>query len=791
VTTTAPSGAVAAMIRAPSAVDLRLAVPAAAAWLAIVVLLPAPATAVPLVVAAWVVALGSLLWAIRSTRRGLVPLAVAAACVALVVTSAAARDPDRHPAELAAAGEAGRPVTVEATVTSNPLAGRFEAEVTALRAEAGAPTLSLHRVPVLVFDGEPTETLGIGAVVSVTGTVVATDPGDSTAYLFFATGSATVETAPPWQLSWADDLRTTFVHRAAEFGGDGAQLLPGLAIGDTSAVDESLDTAMKDSSLSHLTAVSGANCAIIVGLIMLAGGAVGLGRTWRIGASLVVLVAFVVLVTPEPSVLRAALMAALVLLALASGRPASGIPVLALAVLALLTHDPWLGRSYGFALSVLATGGLLLLAGPLSRLFARAMPLWLGAAVAVPVAAQLACQPVLILLDPSIPLFGVVANILAAPAAPLATVVGLAACVLAPVFPAGAAVFGQLAWFPAAWIGAVARFFADLPFTRIVWPGGVPGALALAAVTVLALVALLGSLGARGRRRVLFVAAAILAVIVGISGGTHIASVVGRPSAWQIAACPIGQGDAMVVRSAERVAVIDTGPDPALLTACLSTLGIDRFDLLILSHFDLDHVGGTDAILGRAAHAIVGPPANTDDERLVTALTESGTTVTEVSRGHTGVLGDLRWSVLWPPERLGDIEPGNDASVVVRFDPVGACVGGCLGSLFLGDLGEEAQERMARLNRPLTRVDVVKVSHHGSADQSPALYTAVRGTVALVGVGADNGYGHPADPTLDLLAAARTEVARTDEDGLVLVAMGDGPGEIRLWRQHGDVGGGD
>jgi competence protein ComEC len=784
-------GPAAAVVRAQSTIDLRLALPAAAAWVAIVLLLPVPEFRVPVAGAGWFVALGSLAVSFRTGRRGLVPVAVAAACVSLVVGSAAAREPARHPAPLVVASESGRPLTARAVVTSAALDGRFEAELIAVAGADGDPATSIVHVPVLVFDGVPDEPMGIGAIVTVTGTVVATDPGDSTAYLVFATTPTEVQAPAPWQLSWADELRSTFAERVAGLGGDGARLLPGLAIGDTSAVDESLDQAMKASSLSHLTAVSGANCAIIVGLIMLAGGTIGLGRTWRIAASLAVLVAFVILVTPEPSVLRAALMAALVLVALASGRPAAGIPVLALAVIALLTHDPWLGRSYGFALSVLATGGLLVLAAPLTRLFARLLPLWLGAAVAVPVAAQLACQPVLLLLDPSIPLFGIVANILAAPAAPLATVVGLAACVIAPVVPAVAAALAQVAWFPAAWIGAVARFFADVPGARIPWPGGVPGALALAALTILVLVATLAAVGAAWRRRMLVAAAAILAVIVGIGGGSLIASVVGRPADWQIAACPIGQGDAMLVRSAGRVALIDTGPEPVLLADCLTTLRIDRLDLLILSHFDLDHVGGTDAVLGRADRAIIGPTANREDERLVAALAEAGTEVLEVSRGNSGVLGDLRWSVLWPPGRLGDIEPGNDASVVVRFDPVGACTGGCLGSLFLGDLGEEAQERMARLNRPLARADVVKVSHHGSADQSAPLYTAVNARIALVGVGADNGYGHPAEPTLDLLAATHAAVARTDEDGLVLVAPGQSPGQLRLWRQHGDVGGGD
>ena len=126
--------------------------------------------------------------------------------------------------------------------------------------------------------------------------------------------------------------------------------------------------------------------------------------------------------------------------------------MLALATIVLLAFDPWLARSYGFVLSVLATAGLLLLAGPLARVLERWLPRWLAIVIAVPFAAQLACQPVIILLSATLPTYGVVANVLAAPAAPIATVVGLAACVLLVLIPPLGALLCQLAWLPSAWI---------------------------------------------------------------------------------------------------------------------------------------------------------------------------------------------------------------------------------------------------------------------------------------------------------------------------------------------------
>ena len=148
------------------------------------------------------------------------------------------------------------------------------------------------------------------------------------------------------------------------------------------------------------------------------------------------------------------------------------------------------------------------------------------------------------------------------------------------------------------------------------------------------------------------------------------------------------------------------------------------------------------------------------------------------------MLGELRWQVLWPPVRLAGIEPGNPASVTVEFDPVGECRGGCLSSIFLGDLGRDAQSRVLAANPQLDRVDVVKVSHHGSSDQSPPFYERLSATVGMIGVGIDNGYGHPTDELLAILARTGTVAVRTDLDGLILLVPGASPQTVTVWTER-------
>ncbi|MCU1481611.1 MAG: competence protein ComEC [Subtercola sp.] len=713
--------------------------------------------------------------------------------------------------------------TATGTVTATAVSGAATSTDTGAASATGAGT---HASGNDV--SQRAEPLQIGSQVRLTGTLKATDPGESVVYLLFASGTPQIIEPAPWYLGWANRLRAHFSESLVGLPGDGAELAPGLAIGDVSLVSDDLNAAMISSGLSHLTAVSGANCAVVVAAIMLCGGAIGLSRRWRIVVSIAVMTAFVVLVTPTPSVLRAAIMAAIVLITLGSGRAPRGLPALAFATMVMLVADPWLSRSYGLALSVLATGGLLLLTRPLQRGLARWMPARLALVVAVPLAAQLACQPVLVLLTPSISTYSVPANLLAEPAAPVATVIGLVSCLAGAVAPPLAPIGAWLTWAPASWIAGVATFFATAPAASIPWPGGAFGVSLVVVLTVAALLAVflressasrarrLRRLQAsrvqrrRGRARAVadrlrrwlrlrllirgrhhhlrrlharsrdlssermrlgpvqwirLASGGVVALTITIYAGAGLGAVLGGapawPADWHIAACDIGQGDAVVLRDpvTGKIALIDVGPDPALLTTCLHRLAITTIDLLILTHYDLDHVGGLSAVLGHVSTAMLGPPEDGKDAAMATSLATRGAHVQHPTRGDSGALGTVAWHILWP--EAGTELRGNDACVTVEFT-------GPITSLFLGDLGEDSQGMVMAANA-LHHVDVVKVAHHGSADQSEALYQAISATVGIISVGMNNRYGHPTGRLLGILARAQTIAYRTDLLGMIVL----------------------
>ncbi|MFF8974026.1 ComEC/Rec2 family competence protein [Streptomyces sp. NPDC014995] len=576
---------------------------------------------------------------------------------------------------------------------------------------------------------------------------------------------------------------------------DARALLPGLVVGDTSRITPELDEAFKETDLAHTLAVSGSNLTIMLALLL---GPPGLaqqverrGLAPRLGIPLrgtallggVLTLGFVVVCRPDPSVLRAAACGAVVLLALATGRRRSLIPALATAVLLLVLYDPWLARSYGFLLSVLATGALLTLAPRWSAaLRRRRVPPRLAEALAAAGAAQALCAPVVAVLSARVSLVAVPCNLLVEFAVAPATVLGFAALATAPVAMPVAEALAWCASWPAGWIADVARTGAALPGAGMDWPGSWGGALLLALATAGAVLF--------GRRLLrhpgLCAACGVLLLLVVVQPPPLTRVITGwPPPGWRLAVCDVGQGDATVLAAGEGTGVVvDAGPDPRLVDRCLRALGITRVPLVVLTHFHADHVAGLPGVLrGRAVGAIetTGFMEPVDQVEFVRKEAQARQVpLVRAVAGERRRLGGLDWEVLWPPpspppHSSGQVLPvrpvpepqgPNDASVTLLVRSGG------LRMLLLGDLEPPAQEALARSPAAalLRRVDVLKVAHHGSAYQDPDLMRAVAPRLALISCGEDNPYGHPAPSTVAALRATGAMVLRTDLDGALAVA---------------------
>jgi competence protein ComEC len=805
--------------------DLRLVPPALAAWAtAALVLGASPKWALGIVIGC--LAAVALLPSARRHRAASWPRASAAAlllCVAAAAASAGLHGADLRRGPVPGLARDYATVTAEVELTSDPRLTRpkvrgdhvaptavlIDADVRRVK-EAGGAVVTV-RTPVLMIvdvdsslprrvEGGPLRSPWLGLLPSTRLRVSARlapamTGGDRVAAVLRVRGrggpDVVGEPSGPQRL--AGRLRAGLREATDGLPADARALLPGLVVGDTSRITPELEEAFKETDLTHTLAVSGANFTILLALLL---GPPGLaqhverrGFAPRLGISLrgtavlggALSLGFVVVCRPDPSVVRAAACGAVALLALATGRRRSMIPALATAVLLLVLHDPWLARSYGFLLSVVATGALLTLAPRWSAgLRRRGVPARLAEALGAAAAAQALCAPVVAVLSARVSLVAVPCNLLAEFAIAPATVLGFAALATAPVAMPMAKALAWCAHWPAGWIARIARTGAALPGGGIDWPGSWAGAALLLAVTLV--VVLVG-------RRLLGhpwwcgVCGLLLALAV-VQPPSLTRVVTGwPPPGWRLVMCDVGQGDAMVLAAGEGAGVVvDAGPDPRLVDHCLRSLGITRIPLVVLTHFHADHVAGLPGVLrARAVGAIetTGFEEPADQAAFVRRLaTARRIPVTRAAAGEQRRTGELSWQVVWPPP---EPEPGvfaahpvpegpNDASVAMLVRAAG------LRLLLLGDLEPPAQRALARSPAAgaLEGVDVLKVAHHGSAYQDPGLLRRAAPRLALISCGEDNSYGHPAPGTVAALRAGGAAVLRTDRDGALAVVGGGG-----------------
>ncbi|WP_432191017.1 ComEC/Rec2 family competence protein [Streptomyces sp. bgisy027] len=810
--------------------DLRLVPPALAAWATAALTLDAPPEWVAGAAVVCLVAAGVLLLVVRRGGSGGQTLRVPARrsrprtsaaalllCVAAAAVSAALHGADLRRGPVPGLAREYATVTAEVEITSDPrltrprVKGNHMAPTAVLvdadvrRVDKPDGTVVETRAPVLVIVdtgwGQPASTTRPSATrpspwlsllpstrLRITARLApALAGGDRIAAVLRVRESAGTEVVgePSAVQRLAGRLRGGLREATDGLPADARALLPGLVVGDTSRITPELDEAFKETDLAHTLAVSGSNLTIILALLIgppsLAQQVERRGLAPRLGISLrttalfggALTLAFVVVCRPDPSVLRAAACGAVVLLALATGRRRSLIPALATAVLLLVLYDPWLARSYGFLLSVLATGALLTLAPRWSAaLRRRRVPPRLAEALAAAAAAQALCAPVVAVLSARVSLVAVPCNLLAEFAIAPATVLGFAALATAPLAMPVAKALAWCASWPTGWLANVARTGAALPGAGVDWPGSWTGAALLALVTVAVVLA-----GRRLLRHPWWCGVCGALLLLAVVQPPPLTRVVTGwpPPGWTFAMCDVGQGDATVFAAgAGTGVVVDAGPDPTLIDRCLRTLGITRIPLVVLTHFHADHVAGLPGVLrGRAVGAIetTGHEEPVDQAEFVRGQAAARRIpVTRAAAGEERRTGALSWRVLWPPPHPAltpDAPDGpNDSSVTLLVRSAG------LRFLLLGDLEPPAQR--ALLSSPagplLGGVDVLKVAHHGSAYQDPELIRRAAPRLALISAGADNPYGHPAPATVAALRAQGAVVLRTDEDGALAVA---------------------
>ena len=507
-------------------------------------------------------------------------------------------------------------------------------------------------------------------------------------------------------------------------------LLAGFLVGDTSKLPEDDKAALRASGLSHFVAVSGSNVAGFLLLFWIVLGPLGIGPRRRGVLGLIGLFVFAVATRWEPSVVRASLMAAVVLGARTLGFAVDSWVALGAGVGLATLASPSLITDLGFQLSVAATAGIMSGAASLPL----SIPRWLRMPLGVCLAAQIAVAPILLASFGEIPLFSPLTNLIAAPLVAAATLLAAVGIVVSidPLVDLAAMCSGAVLS-----IGRNASFLPQL-----------------STLAACVLACAVGLFWKRPRVRPALVLGASTALVFYLVGGWGIAG----PA---IAFLDIGQGDAALIEASDgRMVLVDGGPEPRGLWAALRRQGVRRLDLVVATHPHDDHIGG---LLGLASRLPIGLIWYSGDRHPspkweeVSAEADRYGIPLEVPRvGAVVDVGDVRIEVLGPERHY---EGPNDESIVLLVRGPRVVV------LMTGDIELAAQGDIQPVD-----VDVLKVPHHGGGTSDTDWLLATTPEVAVISVG-QNSFGHPHPRIIEALTAAEIEVRRTDQGGDVLVPL--------------------
>jgi competence protein ComEC len=561
-----------------------------------------------------------------------------------------------------------------------------------------------------------------------------------------------------------------------------AALLRGMVLGQDEAIAQDVRDEFQRSGLAHLLAVSGQNVLLLCMLVLAVCAVLDVPLRTRLIAAGVLVALYVPLAGGGPSIQRAGVMGIAGLVAALAGRPASRWYALGLAAAVTLALNPLAAGDPGWQLSFAAVVGLLALAPPLrDALTRRRMPEPVADVAAITIAATLATAPLMALHFEQVSLASLPANLLAAPVVAPVMWLGMLGIALAQVAPALAAplnvicapLLGYLQW--------VAHGAAGAPLAAVdVRLGGATG-LALAYAVPVAVVLVLLRLrrawprlavarapGLRVRVGVVVVVATVAAAVVAVQTLRTRPPPL-APGELLVSFLDVGQGDAVLLQRDGTSVLVDTGPPGGPILRRLAEAGVDRLDLLVITHAEADHEGMALPVIAAHRPRMVldgGAGWPTEVQRgLPAALSRVGGRALAAHAGQVLRLGAIKLRVLWPPAPAPGWRPDgnpNDRALVAHVQD------GAFDLLLPADA-----ETNVTAGLDLPRVEALKVAHHGSVDEGlPAMLERTSPEVAAIEVGR-NSYGHPAPSTLGALRVV-PRLVRTDRDGTVRLRVAGG-----------------
>ena len=537
------------------------------------------------------------------------------------------------------------------------------------------------------------------------------------------------------------------------FPEDARPFAKALLLGDTSDLTYETDTALKLSGIRHVAAVSGLHISILFALFS----AVAFRKRFLSAAlGFPVLALFAALAGFTPSVTRACIMSALMLLSSLLNREYDGATALSFAALMMLTRNPLVITGVGFQLSVGSVSGIYLFGSQLRSWLAARIPgngrlrRWLVGSIAITLSAQVFTVPLCAWYFGTVSLIGILTNLLVLWLMPVLFGGTLAVALTGFFWQAGSTVLGWLLSWPIRYVLLVSKVLAKLPLAAVytespwivIW---------LVFVYLMLLCFLLNG----KRKPVILICGAVLGLCAALLASWGLPLL----DNTRLTVLDVGQGQCLLLQSEGRTYMVDCGGDrdtqtADLAAATLLSQGITHLDGLILTHADQDHSNALSYLLSRVdTDLLILPP-----EAASFAVFTDGQVVYAQS-DLVLTYGDTTISIFAP----GFSGNSNENSLCVLFDTEKCDI------LITGDRSSLGEGWLLQ-RKTLPKVDILIAGHHGAKDStSPELLQAVHPETVCISVGEDNLFGHPAPELLARLKDFGCTVHRTDREGTILI----------------------
>ena len=597
----------------------------------------------------------------------------------------------------------------------------------------------------------------------------------------------------------------------------------GILIGDRENISDITEDNFKKSNLTHMLAVSGSHITyIIVALTTLLSKT---NRKFSLIITIIFLLFFTVLTGFTASVLRASIMGILTLLASILHRKSDTINNLGISSIIILLYNPYLLVDAGFLLSYAGTIGIIFFSKKISNgtsiivnkinpnllnieqnnnskiLFVKSIIekiiLYVISSLSVTISANIVIIPIMAYMFSTISFTFWISNILAGPIMEVVTIFGFITYLISIVFP-------MLAEF----LGIALNLFLTILLKIAEISSIIPGAsiyiktpsLIMCVMYYLVIFilfnlkpirqfirkkAIFRFLIIKAKKHKLKILVTIITVIILLNSIIYVTD-----KNLKIYFVDVGQGDCTLIQTHEKKNIlIDGGGSEfgsfdvgeSILLPYLLNRGINKIDYMMISHFDSDHIGGLFYIMKnlKVDNIIISRQGKNSEnfKKFIQIMSKKQINLIIVKRGDYVKIDDTSYfEILFPEEKQISDNVLNNNSIVAKF------VSSNVTMLFTGDIEEIAEKRLCELYRNTNKLqaDIIKVAHHGSKTSSTLSFLElVNPQIALIGVGADNNFGHPNEGVLERIKKLGTQIYRTDQTGEVSIVI-DKKGNVKI-----------